>query len=137
MITAVDTNVLLDVFWSDPVFGERSAESLRRCLQQGTLVACEVVWAELVAAFPSHSDLRDAMETLGVSYSSIEVSAAMAAGDARMEYRNRGGGRDRLLADWLIRGHALHQADRLLTRDRGLARTYLPVIPIIDPSDGP
>jgi hypothetical protein len=30
MITAVDTNVLLDVFGADPEFGQRSAEAASR-----------------------------------------------------------------------------------------------------------
>jgi len=134
MITAADTNVLLDVFWSDPVFGRRSAEALRESLRQGTLVACEVVWAELAGAFPDHAALASAMEGLGVVYSPIEVGAAMAAGAAWSEYRKRGGSRERVLADWLIRGHALHQADRLLTRDRGFARSYMQDLVVVDPS---
>lgn len=47
MITAVDTNVILDVLLRDPTFGERSAATLRACLMEGSLIACEVVWAEL------------------------------------------------------------------------------------------
>jgi hypothetical protein len=45
VITAVDTNVLLDVFTKDAVFGGRSASALRRCIAEGSLVACDVVWA--------------------------------------------------------------------------------------------
>jgi predicted nucleic acid-binding protein len=51
MITAVDTNVLLDVFGADPEFGQRSAEALRACLREGRLVACEVVWAETASFY--------------------------------------------------------------------------------------
>ncbi len=35
MITAVDTNVLLDVFGAAPKFSSASAEALRRCLREG------------------------------------------------------------------------------------------------------
>jgi hypothetical protein len=74
------------------------------------------------------------MNVIGVAFSPIGIDASFAAGEAWKEYRSRGGPRDRLIADFLVRGHALCQADRLLTRDRGLARTYLPELVILDPS---
>ena len=52
MITAVDTNVLLDVFGADETFGERSRTALRRCLAEGSVVACDPVWAEVASFFP-------------------------------------------------------------------------------------
>lgn len=43
MITALDTNVLLDVWVSDPVFGESSRLALMAADARGSLVICEVV----------------------------------------------------------------------------------------------
>ncbi|HEY8953902.1 MAG TPA: hypothetical protein VIP78_15240 [Candidatus Dormibacteraeota bacterium] len=43
MITAVDTNVLLDVFTADARHGAASRDALRRCWAEGSLIACEVV----------------------------------------------------------------------------------------------
>jgi len=40
LITAVDTNVLLDVFGADAQFGEVSAETVWQCLYEGALIAC-------------------------------------------------------------------------------------------------
>jgi len=51
VITAVDTNVLLDVFGADPLFARASSEALRRCLEEGALAASEVVWAETATVF--------------------------------------------------------------------------------------
>ena len=51
MITAIDTNILIDILEPDPVFGEASKQALRRCLQEGSVIACEVVWAEVVTAY--------------------------------------------------------------------------------------
>ncbi len=134
MITAVDTNVLLDIFLADATFGVRSREALRMCTREGRLVACEVVWAEITAAFADETPARDALEGLGVEFSSVDATAALAAGRAFKDYRRRGGARQRVVPDFLIGAHAQAQSDRLLTRDRGFYRSYFQVLTVLDPS---
>jgi predicted nucleic acid-binding protein len=68
MITAVDTNVLVDVFKADPTFGPHSAETLARCLDEGSLVACDIVWAEAATVFVRPSQFLEAMLALGIDY---------------------------------------------------------------------
>jgi predicted nucleic acid-binding protein len=51
VITAVDTSALLDVFGADPTYGAASRAALTRSLDEGALVAGDVVWAEIAAAF--------------------------------------------------------------------------------------
>ena len=51
MITAVHTNVLLDLFTADRDQGESSREAIRACLAEGSLVACPVVWTEVATFF--------------------------------------------------------------------------------------
>ena len=134
MITAIDTNVLVDVFSADPVFGQRSRETLRECRAQGSLLACDVVWAEVAAVFPGAAAALEALDRLGVSFSALEASAALAAGGAWATYRRRGGARDRVIADFLIGAHASTAADRLLTRDRGFYQRYFEGVTVLDPS---
>lgn len=134
MITAVDTNVLLDLFGADPDFGTQSKQAIRSCLAEGRLVACEVVWADVGSFFPTPEDAQDAMHRLGVEFSAIELGAALAASAAWKAYRSRGGQRSRVVADFLIGAHALSQADRLLTRDRGFYRTCFSRLRLSDPS---
>jgi predicted nucleic acid-binding protein len=134
VITAVDTNVLLDVFGADPAFAMASAEALRRCLREGALVASEVVWAETATVFGNAGLFQDAMNKLSALFSPITEEAAIRAADAWRRYRAGGGPRDRIAADFLIAGHALVAADRLLTRDRGFYRRYFAGLPVIDPA---
>ena len=135
MITAVDTNVLLDVFTKDAVFGGRSASALRRCIAEGSLVACDVVWAETGSWFGDAQSAQSAFSTLRVAYSPLDAPTALAAGCVWQQYRKAGGPRDRVIADFRIGAHASTQADRLLTRDRGFYRSYFAGLSIIDPTD--
>ena len=134
MITAVDTNVLLDVFGADAKFGEASAEAVRQCLSEGALVACEAVWAETATAFQSSERFRRAMADLGVTFEPLSEAPAVKAAEGWRRYRGRGGRRTRIVSDFLIGAHALSAADRLLTRDRGFYRRYFAGLKVLDPS---
>jgi predicted nucleic acid-binding protein len=134
VITALDTNVLLDLFKPDPSFGPASSQAIRRCLAEGALVACEVVWAEIAGEFRDSTLARRAMDRLGVGFSPLGEAASLRAGDAWRAYRRRGGTRERVVADFLIGAHALANAERLLTRDRGFYRTYFKSLRVLDPS---
>ena len=48
-------------------------------------------------------------------------------------YRHRGGGRDRMVADFLIGAHALMQCSALITRDAGFFRDYFKGLKVIVP----
>ena len=133
MITAVDTNVLI-VFKADETFGTRSADVLRQCLTDGSIVASEVVWAETATIFDREAEFLEAMEALGVGYSPLDKKSALVAAHAWRRYRARGGKRERVAADFLVGAHALEQADRLLTRDCGSYRYYFEKLRVLDPT---
>lgn len=133
MITAVDTNILLDIFGADPKFGRASANAFRQCLSEGAVVASEVVWTETSAVFPDEPRFLEAMKVLGVGFSPLGHETALKAGTVWRKYRAQGGKRERVAADFLIGAHALAQCDRLLTRDRGFYRGYFSGLKVVEP----
>jgi predicted nucleic acid-binding protein len=135
VITAVDTSVLLDVFGADPTFGESSAAALGKCIAEGSLIACDVVWAETGSSFPESAAAEAALARLRIDFSPLDASTSLATGRAWREYRQAGGKRERMIADFLIGAHASERADRLLTRDRGFYRRYFADLTILDPAD--
>jgi predicted nucleic acid-binding protein len=134
LITAVDSSVLIDVLTAHAVHGPASAQALRDARGRGTVLACSVVWAEVAAWYETAEQLRSDMTEMGVSYSPISEHAAVEAGVAWGRYREAGGARTRVISDFLVGAHALTQADRLLTRDRGFQRRYFRTLDVMDPS---
>ena len=126
MITAVDTNVLLDVFLPDEHHGHESGERLRAAYDAGAIVVSDVVYAELAAAFPDRATLDDTLNEINAATSAINTEMAFEAGLRWKRYRQSGGPRTRIITDFLIGAHALVGADTFLTRDRGFYATYYP-----------
>ena len=131
MITAVDTNVLIDVYFGSESFGERSLERLENAYDNGAVVISNVVYAELAAAIPNRSDLEQALAASNVTTSNLNEAIAFEAGLRWHEYRQRCGPRSRIITDFLIGAHALITADEFLTRDRGFYQTYFPELSTI------
>jgi len=134
VITAVDTSVLLDVLGGDPDFGQLSAAALRGASAEGRLVACDVVWAETGVWFASGEACSQRLADMAISYDPMSIEAAENAADMWRARRRGGAGRDRVVADFLIGAHALAQADRLLTRDRGFYRSHFGELVVLDPA---
>lgn len=134
MITAIDTNILLDVLIPNEQFVDRSLSAIEEASASGSLVVCDPVYAELCSQFLSQPDCDRFLEENRIVVERVSREAMWAASLAWRQYRHRGGRRDRVLADFLVGAHAFIQASCLLSRDRGVYRTYFQDLTLIDPS---
>jgi predicted nucleic acid-binding protein len=152
VITAVDTNILLDVLTPGAAHAEVSDTALTQALTEGPLIVCELVYSELASHFPGSRELERFFSDTTIKLVRSTEDALVAAGEAWRGYaRRRGtallcsqcgnrqtvrcghcgaavGPRQHVLPDFIIGAHALLQADRLLTRDRGYYSTYFPTL---------
>jgi hypothetical protein len=150
VITSVDTNVIVDVLSADAKFGQSSESALFAAARQGGLILGEAAYAELVPGFDDLDHLNDFIARSGLTFQPSNRTALFYAGEAWKKYLlntdrtiqcpDCGARQDltcescgrplrfrqHIISDFLIGGHALVHADRLLTRDPRYFRTYFP-----------
>lgn len=147
---AVDTNILFDLLAGDAAAAAAAAQLLTAAIGSGPTVICPVVYAELAAGFERQQELEDFLRDLGLQFEAFSTQALYRAAEAWRAYaRRRSPGvqcprcgqrsavqcsscqhpivwRQHIIADFLVGGHAVVQADLLITRDPGYYRTYFP-----------
>jgi predicted nucleic acid-binding protein len=156
MITAVDTNIILDILIPGEPFAGSSKKLLDRHLSKGSMIIGEVVFAELSAHFPTEKELGMFLSETGMRLVYSNERSLYEAGARWAEY-SRKGKKDRfscakcgnvfevacprcaialrkrlhVLADFLIGAHALAHADCLLSRDLGVYKVYFSKLRVV------
>jgi len=146
VISAVDTNILLDILIPNADYAKRSLEALETMSEKGSLVISEMVFAELASQFPSLKELKTFLTETDIKLVNSTDQALYEASLAWKKYlenKNKNQkcphckkiipGRIHIISDFIIGGHAKKCADQLITRDRGFYRTYFNSLKIIDP----
>jgi len=150
LISAVDTNVLLDLLTPHAARGQESEDALAKALEKGALIISEPVYVELAAGIGERHQLDSFLADTSITLDPSTSETLQRAGRAWNEYlRHRPAAlecgqcgasqriqcqrcnatirpRQHVAADFIIGAHALLQADRLLTRDEGYYATYFP-----------
>jgi len=150
MTVAIDTNILLDILLPDPNYLESSLSLLTSYGRGHLLIISEVVYSELASQFPdgellieflANTDIRlvnSSPEALWVSSRAwktytgnrpqeFQCSACGNKQTLKCERCNTTIiGKQHIISDFLIGGHALVHSGTLLTRDRGFYCRYFP-----------
>lgn len=134
MITAIDSNILIDVIGTSSRLTDPAIRALDQARQEGALIISPIVVAEIAGHFSSVTQEEKCLREMGLRLIDFTMVDAHHAGLAYVAYRTRSKDpKPRMLADFLVGAHASHQADCLMTRDRGYYRTYFPKLKIIEP----
>jgi predicted nucleic acid-binding protein len=136
-LTAIDTNVLLDIVEDDAGRAQSGLAALDAAARAGALIVAPAVYAEL-RAHPGWSaiDLDRYLSALGVHVDwQPEEGVWRTAGDAFASYARRrrqagAGAPRRLIADFFIGAHAL-AIGALITRDGAFFQRAFPEMRVI------
>lgn len=130
----VDTNVILDVLGGDERFGAVSKQVLADCAEKGVLVINPIIFAEVGAWIDSLEELDALLPEDLFRRDSLPWEASFLAGKAFAGYKQSGGGKNRMLADFMIGAHAAVMGYGLISQDKGIEKYFK--IHVINPVRG-
>ncbi|WP_311172534.1 type II toxin-antitoxin system VapC family toxin [Halobellus ordinarius] len=156
MITAVDTNALLALLYDD-THADDSEAALREAYRNGRVVVTPIVYSELAAdgQFETASAVDQFLGDLSIQVVEPSRDALFRAGEAFQRYTDRRpdgiqcpscgdvrsvqcesceealAPRQHIAADFLVGGHAVADADALVSFDTGFYGSYFSSLRVI------
>ncbi len=148
MISAIDTNILLDILIPDKRYAESSKSLLEKFKEKGKLHICEIVYSELASQFSFSEELELFLQDTGINLENSNRKSLSIAGERWKKYTAERSQslqcavcgkelsvecpqcngiiscRQHIISDFIIGANALTHADLLLSRDRGYYKTY-------------
>ena len=131
--TLVDSNVILDVATEDVEWLDWSASMLSDAAEHGPIVINPVIYAEVSTRYETIEALDEALPSNFYTRAPLPWEAAFLAAKVFLQYRRRGGSKDRPLPDFFIGAHAAVAGLTLLTRDARRYRIYFPKLRLMAP----
>jgi predicted nucleic acid-binding protein len=137
MSVLVDSNVLIDIAFRDPVWLGWSSATLARLTQSEDLIINQMIFAEFSVRYESYDEADSLLPTEEFRREELPWMAAFAAARAFTVYRRSGGQKTRPLPDFFIGAHAAVGGYSVLTRDPAGYRAYFPDVQLITPDSHP
>ncbi len=127
----VDTNVIADVLYDDPLWAEWAKLQLTQ--NEGQTFINPIIYTELCYRARTASEVDQIIAGFAFDYEELPRTALFLAAQAYRLYRERGGVKTAPLPDFFIGAHAQAVRVPLLTRDKERYQTYFPGISLISP----
>ena len=153
MITAIDTNILIDILIKDLEFGEKSKKLLENQGRLGSLIISQIIYSEMMVFFLKRheakiavSKLDEFLDDMNVQVSEFAKEDLIISSQAWQKFTDSKSvicpkcgatnhfncrkcnsqifWRNHIITDFLIGAHAQNHADIFLTRDRGYYKKY-------------
>lgn len=137
MATMIDTNVLVDLTLPADDWHEWSRSKVYSAFKDGPIIINPIIYAEFSVRYRNMDEVERLLPQDEFRRENLPWHAAFAAGAAFRLYKRAGGGRERVLPDFLIGAHAAIRGYRVLTRDPKGYRSYFPSLDIVSPETHP
>jgi predicted nucleic acid-binding protein len=137
MVTIVDTNVLVDLTLVGSSWHSWSRGQVVSAFKRGPVVINPIIYAEFSFRYEDIEEVERLLPQDEFRRENLPWPAAFAAAAAFRVYRASGGGRERILPDFLIGAHAAIRGYSVLTRDTKGYRAYFPSLDLITPETHP
>ena len=137
MAALVDSNVLIDIAYRDPVWMQWSRHHVGAAAARGPLIINQIIFAEFSYRYVTFEEADALLPRAEFLREELPWMAAFAAAKAFAAYRRAGGQREKPLPDFFIGAHAMVRGYPIITRDPLGIRSHFPGVELVTPDTHP